>query len=152
MMINVYALRCPCPPRPPCPRFDRRGRPGEPRPCPPQCVYEYAIVNGKRCRVACTRGPEGPDRQPGEFCPPTLCSDGREERISPLPTPRPRPPKEPLPPPPSKASIKKRNNCPPNPDDKICYYHNRQCTDDSSCQTGEKCCKQGCSYVCVKSV
>ncbi|VDH93631.1 Hypothetical predicted protein [Mytilus galloprovincialis] len=62
----------PCPPRPPCPRLGRMGKPGAPGPCPPKCVFEYAIVNGKRCRVACTRGPDGPDRQPGEFCPPTL--------------------------------------------------------------------------------
>ncbi|CAC5359125.1 unnamed protein product [Mytilus coruscus] len=90
--IDRFAVCCtdPCFPPPRCPRPPR----GPPGTCPPKCVYEYAIVNGKRCRVACKLGPSGPKGEPGKPCPPSLCNDGIAE-----------PPHPPPPPPPPEAIV-----------------------------------------------
>lgn len=44
----------------------------------------------------------------------------------------------------------KHKVCPEEPEDsKTCDDYTRDCKDDSSCTDGQKCCKQGCNYVCV---
>lgn len=66
LKILFFADRCDPPPR--CPKPDR-GPPGQ---CPPKCIYDYATVNGKRCKVGCHLGGKGPLVESGERCPPTM--------------------------------------------------------------------------------
>ena len=43
--------------------------------------------------------------------------------------------------------------CPADPrPNTTCYHFIKDCTDDSSCPKQRKCCKQGCSYKCLKAV
>ena len=43
--------------------------------------------------------------------------------------------------------------CPADPrPNTTCYHFMKDCTDDSSCPKQRKCCKQGCSYKCLKAV
>ena len=51
----------------------------------------------------------------------------------------------PPPPPPQKCLADSRPNT-------TCYHFIKDCTDDSSCPKQKKCCKQGCSYKCLKAV
>lgn len=46
----------------------------------------------------------------------------------------------------------KQQMCPADRIDSTCHDYNRECKDDSSCQYGRKCCRQGCSYICVDPV
>ncbi|VDI33096.1 Hypothetical predicted protein [Mytilus galloprovincialis] len=58
-----------CPPEPKCP-IPPNGPPGT---CKPQCIFEYKVINGLRCKVKCMIGPPGPQGPP---CPPTRCPGG----------------------------------------------------------------------------
>lgn len=42
--------------------------------------------------------------------------------------------------------------CPAVPANSICKEYTRECKDDSSCTVDRKCCRKGCSYVCVYPV
>ncbi|CAC5356752.1 WFDC3 [Mytilus coruscus] len=122
-----------CPPEPKCP-IPPRGPPGT---CKPQCIFEYKVINGLRCRIKCVIGPQGPRGPP---CPPTGCPGAGQP--------------EPAAQQGFSGALLGEHHCPVDPGpNSNCYGHyHRYCNNDSSCPKRTKCCKQGCSYKCVDAV
>ncbi|VDI42130.1 Hypothetical predicted protein [Mytilus galloprovincialis] len=120
-----------CPSEPKCPNPPN----GPPGTCKPQCIFEYKVINGLRCKVKCVIGPQGPQGPP---CPPTGCPGAG------------------IPEPPAQQGFSgallggertKPGTCPVFPPGSggTCV---EKCRTDSDCPWKLKCCSSGCGHIC----